>query len=437
MKAGKTLTLVLIVYSFIGVSFNGKIPLDRPLVDSTIILPLGGNTWCTRASGDSLYISSDGIKNWKDEKVGFDTYLRLTDTGRLQIQLRARAKSTSQIKITIHGNSRVLTIQPGGYQWYDAGEWRIKDTGYSKIHLSAVSKTGQLISEVSDYRISGSAVNSLTAFVPNNNDQFFYWGRRGPSVHLNYPFTDSIKATWFYNEVVVPQNQDVIGSYFMAIGFTDGYFGIQVNSKTERRILFSIWSPYQTDDPKSIPANMRISLLKKGEGVHTGEFGNEGSGGQSFLRYSWRPNTRYKFLLKGQPDGHDNTVYTAYFFDPLINQWRLIASFQRPQTNHYLARFHSFLENFLPENGNVTRTVLFQNQWIANQKGQWTELATARFTYDNTARKGYRRDYAGGIVNGSFYLKNCGFFNSNTPYNAVLKRPLTNQPPAIALDQLP
>ena len=437
MKAGKTLTLALMAYSLLGISFNSYLPLKTPIVDSTIILPLGGNTWCTRTTEDSLCISNDGIKNWKDEKAGFDTYLRLADTGRLQIQLKARANSISRIKITIHGHTRMLTIQPGDYQWYNAGEWRIRDTGYSKIHLSVASKSGQLIAEVSDYRISGTSVISNTAFVPNNDDQFFYWGRRGPSVHLNYPFNDSIKATWFYNEVVVPENQDVVGSYFMAIGFTDGYFGIQVNSNTERRILFSIWSPYQTDDPKSIPENMRINLLKKGEDVHTGEFGNEGSGGQSFLRYSWQPNTRYKFLLKGQPDGQDHTVYTAYFFDPLINQWRLIASFQRPQTNHYLGRFHSFLENFLPEKGNETRTVLFQNQWIANQNGQWTELGTARFTYDNTARKGYRKDYAGGVVNGSFYLKNCGFFNSNTSYNAVFQRPLTHRAPIIALDQLP
>ena len=35
---------------------------------------------------------------------------------------------------------------------------------------------------------------------------------------------------WFYSELTVPEGNDVIGSYFMANGFSEGYFGIQVNS---------------------------------------------------------------------------------------------------------------------------------------------------------------------------------------------------------------
>jgi hypothetical protein len=47
-------------------------------------------------------------------------------------------------------------------------------------------------------------------------------------------------------EITVPVGQDPIGSYFMANGFGEGYFGFQVNSKTERRVLFSVWSPFRT-----------------------------------------------------------------------------------------------------------------------------------------------------------------------------------------------
>ena len=95
-------------------------------------------------------------------------------------------------------------------------------------------------------------------------------------------------AEWFYNEITVPAGNDVIGSYFMADGFKEGYFGMQVNSPTERHILFSVWSPFQTDDPASIPEDKKIILLKKGANVHAGEFGNEGSGGQSYLNYNWK-----------------------------------------------------------------------------------------------------------------------------------------------------
>ena len=256
-------------------------------------------------------------------------------------------------------------------------------------------------------------------------------------MHLNYPFADSIKAEWFYNEITVPVGQDVIGSYYMANGFGEGYFGIQVNSSTERRVLFSVWSPFSTDDPKSIPEDQRIIMLKKGEAVHAGEFGNEGSGGQSYLRFPWKAGLTYRFLLRGVPDNNNNTTYTAYFYDPEQSKWLLIASFKRPKTNKHLTRFHSFLENFIPEQGHLARKVYFGNQWIRDVKGNWIALRKAGFTYDNTAAKGYRKDYAGGVEGAQFFLKNCGFFNQYTLYRSSFERSGVSHQPVIDLNALP
>jgi hypothetical protein len=185
-----------------------------------------------------------------------------------------------------------------------------------------------------------------------------------------------------------------------------------------------------------IPDEQKIKLLKKGADVYTGEFGNEGSGGQSFLRYNWKAGTTYKFLLHGLPDGTGSTIYTAYFYAPELAKWKLIASFRRPQTDTYLKKLHSFLENFLPEQGDKPRTVLFSNQWIRT-KNEWIELNNAKFTGDNTARVRYRMDYAGGLVSNSFYLKNCGFFNNYTTLDTWFERPLTGKQPVIDLDKLP
>ena len=60
----------------------------------------------------------------------------------------------------------------------------------------------------------------------------------------------------------------------MANGFGQGYFGIQVNSLTERRVLFSVWSGYSTNDPSTIPPEWVVTLNKSGPGVTTGSFGN-------------------------------------------------------------------------------------------------------------------------------------------------------------------
>jgi hypothetical protein len=263
----------------------------------------------------------------------------------------------------------------------------------------------------------------------------FYFGRRGPSTHLVFETpTDDIE--WMYSEIEIDQDQDVIGSYFMANGFGEGYFGIQVNSETERRILFSIWSPFKTDDPNSIPDDQKIRLVKKGEGVTTGEFGNEGSGGQSYKVFNWKAQTRYGFLTKVKPNSDNTTDYTSYFFDPETNKWHLIASFRRPQTNTYVTRPYSFLENFIPNTGALSRRGGFYNQWMRDSKGNWHEITEAKFSADATARKDARLDYSGGSANHGFYLKNCGFTDDFTLIGTKLSRTKLNTQPNINFNSL-
>src|SRR5690606_38300884 len=109
----------------------------------------------------------------------------------------------------------------------------------------------------------------------------------------------------------------------------------------------------------------------------------------------------------------------------------------RPKTNSWLTGFHSFLENFSPNQGIYERKVLFGNQWVVDNKGNWKETNRARFTADNTARTGFRMDYAGGVKDGQFYLRNCGFFSDYTVVDSFFDRPLTNKKPEIDFSKLP
>jgi len=92
-----------------------------------------------------------------------------------------------------------------------------------------------------------------------------HWGRRGPSGSLWHVGISGVeKIDYFYSELTVPAGMDTVGSYFMAAGYNKGYFGMQVNSETERRILFSVWSPFVTDDPNEIPEDQRIKKMRAG-----------------------------------------------------------------------------------------------------------------------------------------------------------------------------
>ncbi|MES2645841.1 MAG: DUF3472 domain-containing protein [Bacteroidota bacterium] len=396
-------------------------------------VPLGGNSWVTKTvPGGKEAVTDTGWINWRNPGAVFSTYVYIDKPGLLSISSNIIVPSgKSKIKCILNGKTFIKEITAKKVK-YHLGDWNITKLGYQKIDLQGVSKTGNIFAVMDALTITGSAVNEQAVFVKSNDDNYFYWGRRGPSVHVNYDISEvKDDIEWFYNEITVPVGNDIVGSFFMANGFAEGYFGMQVNSTTERRILFSVWSPYTTDDPKLIPEDKRIILLKKGNDVYTGEFGNEGSGGQSYLKYNWKVGDTCKFLLRGKPSGNGHTIYTAYFFDKQVATWLLIASFSRPATQTHLKKLHSFLENFEPETGWKTRKALYGNQWVKTKAGEWKALHSMTFTADNTARKAYRVDYSGGVTGNHFFLQNDGFFKGAVKINSRFQIPVPLHTPVI------
>jgi hypothetical protein len=145
----------------------------------------------------------------------------------------------------------------------------------------------------------------------------------------------------------------------------------------------------------------------------------------------------YSFLKSVEPDGNGNTIYTAYFKDPEEGEWKLIASFLRPQTNSWYTNAHSFLENFYPEEGFKTRKAYYSNLWAINSNGGWYRLNNALFTTDDIGNREYRVDYQGGVELNKFYLMHCGFFDLQTEINKNLLNTDQRNHPSINFDLLP
>jgi hypothetical protein len=404
------------------------------------VIPLGGNSFLTKeAVNGKEEVTNDGWANWEHSDAVWSVYIWLSKPGTIRCNwvMSVPGNGTSEIEVNVGNVAKTIEAGGWGEKTYTTGDWKIADSGYVCINVRGVKKTGNSFGTVSVLTVEGTAVDDRISFVKNNTDNYFYWGRRGPSVHINYDLS-SIQndIEWFYSEITVPVGNDIQGSYFMANGFAEGYFGMQVNSDTERRILFSVWSPFKTDDPKKIPDSQRIVMVHKGKDVYTGEFGNEGSGGQSILRYNWKAGTAYKFLLRARPVEHNYTNYTAWFYTTETGKWRLIASFNRPATSTYLKRLHSFLENFEPATGYLTRMAWYHDQWIRTKEGSWIPLNGMIFTVDETAKRGFRLDYSGGVGENGFFLKNCGFFNKRTSIRSGFKFDEKKKQPVIELDQL-
>jgi catechol 2,3-dioxygenase-like lactoylglutathione lyase family enzyme len=424
-----TLAILLGVHVFTCFSFSANSQEVK-----SFEIPLGGNAYQTAGKTEEE-IKAEGILTWEYPDSEFSVYFKADLELEAVLSLGILPQSSAaEISVTLNGRSQTIALSSDDSGSIAVGVFNLV-AGYNELQLKGLKKEGTGFAQIKSLYLQTERDLALD-YVKDNIGNRFYWGRRGPSVHLSYTIQDSQDFKWFYNELTVPEGEDPIGSYFMANGFGEGYFGIQVNSETERRVLFSVWSPFSTDNPNEIPEGQKIKLLRKGDGVYTGEFGNEGSGGQSYLRYDWVAGNTYKFLNSVEPDGKGNTVYTAYFFAPEHGEWMLIASFLRPKTDTWYKRPHSFLENFVPESGNVERLVFFENQWAADEEGNWVELTEAKFTGDDIARRGYRKDFAGGADSGKFYLKNGGFFDAAVPLQSIHLRPSKVDRPNINFEEL-
>lgn len=393
-----------------------------------IVVGLSGNGYVTDRH-DGARISENGVADWTDPESVVSVYFYLHEPTKADLSLYA--KGHSEIKVSYGNTDFKVKLQSDDFAQVPVGSIDVKEAGYVRIDLQGVSKSGDSFGEVK--QLIADNVKGQCNFVKDFSD---YWGRRGPSVHMAYKLPEG-DTEWFYNEITVPEEGETMHSYYMAAGFGEGYFGMQFNSPTERRILFSVWSPFDTQNPKDIPDDLKIKLLRRGENVHIGEFGNEGSGGQSYLRYPWKAGNTYKFLMRVRPDGNGNTAYTAYFYATDENEWKLIASFLRPQTDTWYKRPHSFLENFNPEQGYLSREVFFGNQWARSKEGTWTRLTDATFTHDATANAKVRLDFRGGNTDDNrFYLKMGGFFNESVPMGTKFTCNPDNQAPEIDWEAL-
>lgn len=402
-------------------------------------IPMGGNTFRSAPQPGRNGVQRNGTVAWGDAEGVFSVYFKIDRPADLQLAIQARAQEgPSSLRTRIGNMSYLTSISGKETESFDIGKLRIDHAGYVRVDLQGQQKTGAVYAELQNLLITSDTKGLTLDYVKNNSGNMFYWGRRGPSVHLRYEVPRESQIEYAYSEITVPIGEDPIGSYFMANGFAEGYFGIQVNSPTERRVLFSIWSPFKTDNPRDIPKDQQIIALAGGEGVRVGEFGNEGSGGQSYFVYPWTAGTTYRFLTKVIPDGNGGTVYTSWFGDKSADTWHLIASFRRPKTDTHLKGFHSFLESFSPSFGHIGRRALYQNVWVHDTDGKWHECTRARFSVDATGRGRHRLDFTGGAEGHHFYLRNCGFFNETGNPGETFKRASTfNEKPNIDFEALP
>ncbi len=392
-------------------------------------LRIPANTAYLDPDANGAKVDKVGISKWNDPKIKVSWFGEFKSTGSVKASLALQLPmgAESKLRLSLGTQSHEVTVKGAGATVADFGIFDLKTTGYQHFTLEALNTAGNAFGDLEALVLDGA---------PTTDAHFNLLPRRNAaSVHLFYPTPADAKITAFYNEVTAVE--DPVATYYMACGFSRGYFGMQVNSAQERRIIFSIWDAaagQSAKDRSTVSKENQVELLAKGEGVDAGVFGNEGTGGHSHLIYPWKTGQAQRFVVTAKPDG-EHTIYSGFWFHPEKQQWMLIASFRAPKDGKALRGLYSFSENFNGNNGHLQRKALYGNQWIRLEGVQWSELTTASFSHDGTGKVD-RLDRFMGVENGQFFLSQGGFVPGFTKYGEKFTRPALGKAPVIELPKI-
>lgn len=359
-------------------------------------------------------------------------YVEVATTGWLALELvRTPNAPATKVRAALDDNPMVVRGPRtemelvAEQQHCDLGKFGVTKPGIYRLTLATTD--GQPLTHLAKIVLRDEAAVGLRT---NTAER-----RNAASVHLNYqvPKEQRDEVEWFYVELT--PKSDPLWTYYMATGWHRGYFGMQVNSPTERRLIFSVWDAgNEAKDRGKVADADRVALVAKGEDVVASDFGNEGTGGHSHLVYPWQLGGTFRFLLHARVDG-EATVYSGWFWFPDAKRWGLIASFRAPKDGKRPHGLYSFSENFSGANGDVARECEYGNVWVRTKGGEWLALREARFTHDATG-KTIRRDRYAGVRDDRFWLAHGGFLprpaGAVMNANAVLEVKASGEHPADA-----
>lgn len=199
---------------------------------------------------------------------------------------------------------------------------------------------------------------SLTAatallFCPTAEAQHLWWNLEGQK-----------DATCLYGEIYVLATAPNI--YYCGANWhpgepAGGYCGIQHNSKTERRTIFSIWDTSPTLHPKVTEADPRT--------IHN-RFGGEGEGGHTHMLWPWEVEDTFQFFVHKQQGKGDTTDTRYYIYDPKQKRWLHSATITSPNGGKASVAtigggLNSFLENFSGKDKATPKLALYR-LWLGS-----------------------------------------------------------------------
>ena len=291
---------------------------------------------------------------------------------------------------------------------------------------------------------NNAAINYISSFkFSSSSNEASYAANylSSPSVHLNNWRSTASGAPsgdgydWLFEEIMIPEESDLVGTYAEAIGALNGYMGIQMNGYVDDEprhdVLFSMWDDGSTDEDPNLPEHLRAGAVDWDEQTTVNRFGNEGTGVQTYRRgNNWTPGTYVQFITNCRPETTSYTtvengktvvheqhnMLVSTWFNALDGKgWQYMATVRKRNSSTYFSTWYSFLENYTWANGQASRKAYYRNGYgRARSTGKWYNFNSVGFGHtDGGNEAGARSDYGQGTTENAsertFFMQTGGY----------------------------
>ena len=246
------------------------------------------------------------------------------------------------------------------------------------------------------------------------------------SVHFTYvpqvPRPESVMAT-------VTVRETYTNSYFMVIGWSSGYCGVQDLGALGRVFIFSVWDPGDPFDfearEDAVAEEKRVKILYSHPLVTVTRFQGEGTGAKAMVGLNWQVDGPLTVRVDAEPDGPDRMAFSCSLCMDGKDAWQKLVTLStlvKDEKNRGVVLVQSFVEDFWRngESAKHARCVEYRDVKMKPfGSDTWVTATKAHFTGDDTPTLNVD---AYKTPDGAFCLKTGGAtVNSHVPLWGVVE----------------
>ena len=183
------------------------------------------------------------------------------------------------------------------------------------------------------------------------------------------------------------------------------YAGVQVLDDGTKAAIMSVWHTFCKDKKGNVTTIVPEVVYQTDTIAHQ-PFSGEGTGIQCIVRYNWKANTPYRFLLQqSESEKTGNCLMAMWICDLSTMTWSKLIEYDMGIQKTYMTWAVTFLENYLVSTAAEYRDARFSNFRAWNSRtGKWVSATSAAMRQDFD----YPGSYTYGSDDSSFWCRTTG-----------------------------